>query len=129
MRDPKRIPELLNRLANAWKQNPDLRLGQLIVNALPPEMESDPFHIEDEKLIKEIERFSFASFSEARRVNHQRGPAVTEKETAKVTLKFDADLTDTQVEEFIQELEEIIGAEGGSISYKRVEESDEADDD
>lgn len=56
MRDPKRIIDICNRLANAWQQNPDLRLGQLIVNALPEEFDLNPFYIEDEDLIKEIER-------------------------------------------------------------------------
>lgn len=51
MRDPERIGPLLNRLAAAWKLCPDLRLGQLIVNAAA----GDPFYLEDETLITRIE--------------------------------------------------------------------------
>ncbi len=34
MRDPARIDVLIELLRQAWQQNPDLRLGQLIVNSL-----------------------------------------------------------------------------------------------
>jgi uncharacterized protein YihD (DUF1040 family) len=67
MRDSKRIKEIVNRLANAWLQNPDLRLGQLIVNALPDNFGNDPFYIKDDELIREIENLSYASSSEAAR--------------------------------------------------------------
>jgi uncharacterized protein YihD (DUF1040 family) len=32
MRDPNRIPELLQELARIWQNNPDLRLGQILGN-------------------------------------------------------------------------------------------------
>ncbi len=32
MRNPKRIPRVLKEIQNIWKQNPDLRLGQLLLN-------------------------------------------------------------------------------------------------
>jgi len=76
MRDPNRIKEILNRLANAWRMNPDLRLGQLISNALPDHYNNDPFLIEDEDLILRVEDNAFVSRSEARRVNRQRKPIV-----------------------------------------------------
>lgn len=45
MRDPDRIPRILLDLSKAWRANPDLRLGQLIVNLLG----KDPFYIEDDE--------------------------------------------------------------------------------
>jgi len=33
MRDPNRIPEIIQFLAQHWMENPDLRLGQIIGNA------------------------------------------------------------------------------------------------
>jgi len=51
MRDPNRISGLAERLENAWSYFPDLRLGQLIVNAVG----TDPFFIEDDKLIDAVE--------------------------------------------------------------------------
>ena len=37
MRDPERIPAIIHKLEEYWIQNPDLRLGQLILNAVPEE--------------------------------------------------------------------------------------------
>lgn len=50
MRDPNRIPGILSLLSNIWHENPDLRLGQLICNAVKEG--KDPYYIEDEELIK-----------------------------------------------------------------------------
>ncbi len=49
MRDPKRIPEILNELKAIWGSFPDLRLGQLLLNAV-----RDPvlYYLEDEEIIK-----------------------------------------------------------------------------
>ena len=47
MRDPKRIRPIIEKLALAWEQNPDMRLGQLI-NSLSDHI--DVFYIEDDKL-------------------------------------------------------------------------------
>ena len=49
MRDPKRIPKILNQLKSLWSSYPDLRLGQLILNVV-----KDPvlYYLEDEELIK-----------------------------------------------------------------------------
>ncbi len=51
MRDPSRIDEMLAALRDIWEESPDLRLGQLIVNAIRP---ADPcpeiFYIEDDGL-------------------------------------------------------------------------------
>lgn len=55
-RDKKRLSPLLQRLEVAWNKAPDLRLGQLISNAAAKLRRGDPFYIEDEELISEIER-------------------------------------------------------------------------
>lgn len=60
MRNPKRIPEVVTIISNVWKKYPDLRLGQLLSNALCMGAEVDPanlFYIEDEKLIEMIKTF------------------------------------------------------------------------
>lgn len=36
MRDPKRIPRVLDALRQAWQRHPDWRLGQLVSNAMGP---------------------------------------------------------------------------------------------
>lgn len=53
MRDINRIDLILDRLKALWKRNPDLRLGQLILNVL-----QDPtlYYIEDEQLIDVLEK-------------------------------------------------------------------------
>lgn len=79
MRDPKRIKPILNQLAALWTSSPDLRLGQLILNAaklsneteqlidrvisemgdehwgeVKAEQFSDIYNVEDEELIRRI---------------------------------------------------------------------------
>ena len=61
MRDPKRIRKMCNRLATAWEQFPDLRLGQIL--SLSEDLHRREkgtyfplFYIEDEELISYIER-------------------------------------------------------------------------
>jgi uncharacterized protein YihD (DUF1040 family) len=64
MRDPNRIEGIIQRLREVWFREPDLRLGQLILNG--PKFGSHPnldnlqtvtkvFNIEDEELIALIE--------------------------------------------------------------------------
>lgn len=53
MRDPKRIPETLNRLQEVWKKFPDLRLGQLIGNVFKDT--PGAYYVEDEDFIEKIE--------------------------------------------------------------------------
>ncbi|MDJ0895763.1 MAG: hypothetical protein QNJ92_11535 [Alphaproteobacteria bacterium] len=36
MRDPERIDEILDLVRQVWLEDPDLRLGQIIVNAVRP---------------------------------------------------------------------------------------------
>jgi len=57
MRDPKRIRPALERLRSYWLSHPDLRLGQIIVNAaseVHKGISSDAFYIEDDQLIQAV---------------------------------------------------------------------------
>lgn len=59
MRDPERIPEILNRLRTVWEKHPDLRLGQLIENVFP-NTDFDQIsgrHLECEEYIRTIEDY------------------------------------------------------------------------
>jgi hypothetical protein len=53
MRDPKRIPVILEMLGNIWKKYPDMRLGQLIENVV--DNPTVLYYIEDDRLIQSIE--------------------------------------------------------------------------
>lgn len=48
MRDPARIEPLLRTIKTLWLKRPDLRFGQIIVNALNPKDCSEVFNIEDD---------------------------------------------------------------------------------
>lgn len=50
MRDPKRIPEVLEAVRHAWEKYPDLRLGQLLSCAAT----GDPFYLEDDVLVAQL---------------------------------------------------------------------------
>ncbi|NOQ70417.1 MAG: hypothetical protein GQ574_00325 [Crocinitomix sp.] len=58
MRDPNRISETLKHLERIWKDNPDYRLGQLIVIATKPK-EPCPavFYQEDDDLLAGLLEF------------------------------------------------------------------------
>ncbi len=58
MRDPDRIDPILQLLGEVWKQCPDQRLGQLIVNALQPKGPVPQiFYAEDDVLLEGLRRF------------------------------------------------------------------------
>ena len=50
MRDINRIPQILNDLKKIWELTPDIRLGQLLLNAVDHN-ENTLFYIEDQDLI------------------------------------------------------------------------------
>lgn len=52
-RDPLRIHKVLSQVRSMWINVPDLRLGQLILNAVK---EDQLYNIEDDKLIKRLEK-------------------------------------------------------------------------
>ncbi len=52
MRDPKRIQEFCNRLAEIWTvECPDWRFGQLVCNVLDG---CDIFYLEEDKMLKKF---------------------------------------------------------------------------
>ena len=55
MRDPGRIQEVLEVIREIWFKKPDLRLLQLLINALPGD--KDPYCIEDDLLVDFLEDF------------------------------------------------------------------------
>ena len=54
MRDPKRIPITMSDIMHQWGKFPDLRLGQLISNAMNG-CGCNLFYIEDDELVKRIQ--------------------------------------------------------------------------
>ena len=51
MRDPKRIDPFLKTIEKIWKENPDLRFGQLIENAIRAEY---LYYIEDDQALRAL---------------------------------------------------------------------------
>ena len=56
MRDKNRIPIILKRLEKLWLKDPDLRLGQLILNKFSFPKDAPLYYIEDDELIEELEK-------------------------------------------------------------------------
>jgi uncharacterized protein YihD (DUF1040 family) len=54
MRDPNRIPAVLEAVRVAWEENPDLRLGQLVSNAASRAGHRDSFTVEDGPLVSHL---------------------------------------------------------------------------
>ena len=54
MRDVNRIDKILEQIGRVWKQYPDLRLGQLLLNVL-----KDPmlYYAEDDEIVKALREF------------------------------------------------------------------------
>jgi len=67
MRDPNRIGPILRLITEIWHTYPDLRLTQLIMNAL--KMNQDPYYIEDDKLKKALEEY--AELSRRENIDHK----------------------------------------------------------
>ena len=57
MRDPKRIPYMLDLLEEGWSQMPDIRFGQLIENLKRYTGKEDLFYIEDEQMVEYIKDY------------------------------------------------------------------------
>ena len=57
IRDPDRIDAMLTDLAALWRRDPDMRLGQLVVNLVRPKApRPEVFYFEDTKLHKRIRK-------------------------------------------------------------------------
>lgn len=59
MRDPARIPIVLGLIGRIWARHPDLRLTQLIVNAMQPVSAPAPeiYYMEDEWLVAILDKY------------------------------------------------------------------------
>lgn len=55
MRDPARIPGVLERLGKLWEKHPQLRLGQLIINS--SRWQSALYVLEDDALLELLEDY------------------------------------------------------------------------
>jgi hypothetical protein len=70
VRDPQRIDDVLLAIGQVWAMDPDLRLGQLLINAVRP---SDPCPelsgIEDKDLVRKV----LAEGERLRRARNQSG--------------------------------------------------------
>lgn len=55
MRDPERIRPMLDELEKLWRENPDLRLGQLLVITATAARVT-PFYVEDDVLLQTIRK-------------------------------------------------------------------------
>lgn len=55
MRDPARIDRILELVEKIWRNSPDFRLTQLIMNAL--NITYDPYYIEDNELEEALKSF------------------------------------------------------------------------
>ncbi len=68
MRDPARIDQILEILRTVWTQHPDMRLGQLVVNAVRPSTPCpEVFSIEDTVLARKLESLAKHSAPEEQR--------------------------------------------------------------
>ncbi|MFW9871832.1 MAG: hypothetical protein ACFFG0_01935 [Candidatus Thorarchaeota archaeon] len=56
MRNPNRIKPILKLIEEIWNKAPDLRLTQLIMNALA--VNYDPYFIEDDDLEKALKKYN-----------------------------------------------------------------------
>ena len=54
MRDPMRIMNILQGVQEVWEQFPDLRLGQLLLNATD---DTILYYLEDEELVEYLKMF------------------------------------------------------------------------
>ena len=63
MRDPARIPVVLEALRKTWERSPDLRLGQLIFNLVWP---NDGFHVEDDQMLSRLNKRENEGATDAR---------------------------------------------------------------
>lgn len=52
MRDPNRIPVLLNEISRIWTEHPEFRLSQIIGNVLPSKFQNDSYYLEDDELLQ-----------------------------------------------------------------------------
>ena len=58
MRHPARIEPMLQLIRTVWELNPDLRLGQLLVNIVRPKASCpEIFNVEDDELVRRVGKY------------------------------------------------------------------------
>ncbi|MCX7168600.1 MAG: hypothetical protein NTV11_20330 [Rhodocyclales bacterium] len=58
IRDPKRIEIILGAIRKTWEQDPDLRLGQLLLNAIQPEERCPAvYYVEDDVMLERLTQY------------------------------------------------------------------------
>lgn len=55
MRNPERIPVIIEKFKEYWLLNPDLRFGQIVEN-MKHDFNCDFFYVEDDKFEAELDR-------------------------------------------------------------------------
>ncbi len=55
MRNPKRIPVILNELKNYWEKHPDMRFFQMLISLPLENATNDLFFYKDDQLLKSLE--------------------------------------------------------------------------
>ena len=56
MRDPNRIPVVLDAIIELWSRHPDMRLMQLLLNPFPGLRPQDLYNLEENDLISGLDR-------------------------------------------------------------------------
>lgn len=130
MRNPDRIPQIINALETLWKENPDYRLGQIIVATIKPLSPSPSiYYIEDDIILEKL-----LSFNDRSSTNNSKIP-FWQKFSAIGRSKAD-DITIDIVIEMISELKrngtkvtltpvkilELIGAPTSDLSWLKTKE-------
>lgn len=63
MRDPNRIDLILEKVKKIWKQHPDLRLAQLLINVASP---NTLYYIEDEQYVNALSQLYKVDLSDVK---------------------------------------------------------------
>lgn len=109
MRDINRIPKIIKELERVWKENPDYRLGQLIVVATKPTTPTPSiFYIEDEELLPGLLSIGKKENSDSEQPERtpywKKYPDICRMEPAEITL----DLIQKMLSKFQTEHEHIV---------------------
>jgi len=59
MRDPDRINIVLEKIRRLWLHDPDIRLGQLLINLVEPKSPCpELFYLEEKELLRKLDAYS-----------------------------------------------------------------------
>lgn len=82
MRNPDRIPLILEELRQLWEKHPDLRFMQLVSNIIK-DFDISTFYIEDEKFLELLRQFSREFFADAATPSNDALQAAINRHVAK----------------------------------------------